>query len=155
MCFRVAGNSALGAAEGNIHHCALPRHPGGQRLHLIQRYLRVVADAALGGTAHLAVLHAIAFKAVNVPVVHAHRHRDHQDPFGILDHLPNIVVEAHGVCCRIEVLQGNVVCVPCTFVISIFFPPCLKPCRCPDSAMAPIQATLASASRTCSGCCPR
>ena len=123
---RVAGDSALGAAERNIHDRAFPRHPRGQRLHLIERDLRVIADAALGGAAHRAVLHAISLEAVNVPVVHADRHCDHEDALGILDHLPGILIEPHCICCCIEVLQGNVVGVPGVTVVSILFPPYLN-----------------------------
>ncbi len=110
---RIAGYSALGAAEGNVDHRALPRHPGGQRLYLVESHLRVVADAALGGSAHRAVLNAISLKAMNVPVIHAHRHSHGQNPFGILDHLPNIVAEPHCVSGSIKVLQRNVIGVGC------------------------------------------
>ena len=38
--FGIAGDAAFGAAEGNVHHRALPRHPRGQRLHFVERDLR-------------------------------------------------------------------------------------------------------------------
>ena len=108
-CFRIAGDSALGSAEGNVHHRALPRHPRGQRLHFVERDLRMKADATLGRSAHRAVLHAVARKAVNVAVVHAHRHAHRQHALRILDHLARILFEAHGVCRGVEVLHGDVI----------------------------------------------
>ena len=44
---RVADDAALGAAEGEVHQRALPRHPHRERLHLVERDAGVVADAAL------------------------------------------------------------------------------------------------------------
>jgi hypothetical protein len=38
-------DAALGAAEGDLHHGALPGHPGGERLDLVEVHLGVVADA--------------------------------------------------------------------------------------------------------------
>ena len=143
---RVAGDAALGAAEGNIHHCALPRHPGGQRFHFVERHLRMEADAALGRAAHRAVLHAIAFEAVNVAVVHAHRHGDREHALGILDHFPRIVVEAHGVCRGIEILHGHVVGV-CLYYCRwhSVFPPCPRRRHAQSQSMpAWAQATLVS-----------
>ena len=87
----IAGDSALAAAEGNVHHGAFPCHPRGQRLHFVQGDLGVIADAAFGRPARRAVLHAIAFKAANVPVVHAHRHAYREYAFRILDHHPDVV----------------------------------------------------------------
>src|ERR1039458_6792198 len=69
----------------------------------------MVTDAALGGPAHRAVLHAVAGKAVNVAVVHAHRYAHCQHALGPLDHLARILVQAHDVGCRIKVLHGNVI----------------------------------------------
>src|SRR5206468_4100780 len=44
----VADDAALAAAEGDVDDLALPGHPGRQRLDLLERHVRVVADAALG-----------------------------------------------------------------------------------------------------------
>ena len=67
---RVADHAALAAAEGDVHHRRLPRHPGGQRLHFIQAHIGVVADAALGRAAGDVVLHAVAFEDLERAVVH-------------------------------------------------------------------------------------
>jgi hypothetical protein len=113
----------LAPPNGNIHNRAFPRHPGGQRLYLVERYLRVIAKAALRGPAHRAVLHAVSLKAVNVPVVHAHRDGHGENTLGILDHLARIVVEAQNVRRCIEVLQRKFIGVILLIVVSIVFPP--------------------------------
>src|ERR1035441_1962552 len=91
--FRVAGHAALAAAEGNIHHGALPRHPRGQRFHLIHGYVGVVAYAALGRTARGAVLHTVAFEANGFAGVHPDGDAHAEDAFGIFDHCPYAVIE--------------------------------------------------------------
>src|SRR5689334_17204920 len=59
---RVADDAALGAAEWNVDHGALPSHPGRQSAHLVDIHVRRVTDAALGWTARKVVLHAKAFE---------------------------------------------------------------------------------------------
>ena len=61
--FRIAGDAALAAAERDVHDRALPGHPGGQRLHFVERDLRMEANAALCRAARRAVLHAIGFES--------------------------------------------------------------------------------------------
>ena len=90
--FRVAGHAALAAAEGNVDDGALPRHPRGQRLHLIHRDIGVVTDAALGRPAHRAVLYAVAFKPDDLPAVHPDRHAHTENAFRVFDHRPDVVV---------------------------------------------------------------
>ncbi len=69
---RIEDDAALAAAEGDVHHGALPRHPHRQRPHLVERDMLVVADAALGRAAIGVVLHTIAGEDLNGAVVHAH-----------------------------------------------------------------------------------
>ena len=54
----IANDAALGAAVREIDGRGLPRHPGGQRFHFIQRDVRVIAQPALGRAARHIVLHA-------------------------------------------------------------------------------------------------
>ena len=66
----VADDSALGTAEGQPHQRALPRHPHRERLDLVARQARVIADPALRRPARDVVHHSIALKDVRRPVVH-------------------------------------------------------------------------------------
>ena len=66
----VHGHAPLGAAIGDVHDGALPRHPHGQGPDLVQVHAGVVADAALGGTPGQAVLDAVAGKDLDTTVVH-------------------------------------------------------------------------------------
>ena len=73
---RVADDAALRAAERQPHQRALPRHPHGERLDLVARDGRVVADPALGRPAGHVVHDAIAVEDVDGPVVHRDRDGD-------------------------------------------------------------------------------
>ena len=57
---RITDHAALGAAEGDVHHGALPGHPHGQRANGVERLLGVEANAALARAAGIVVLHAEA-----------------------------------------------------------------------------------------------
>ena len=70
--FRVDDDAALGAAERNVDHGALPGHPHSERLDLVERDVGVVANATLGRTAVDVVLHAVAGEDAQVTVVHLH-----------------------------------------------------------------------------------
>jgi hypothetical protein len=78
MIARVEFDAALAAAEGDVVQGALERHPGGQRLDLVQRHLVVEADAALVGAEHVVVLDAVALEQPVLAVVQAHREVDDQ-----------------------------------------------------------------------------
>ena len=56
----VAGHPTLCPAERDVHHGALPRHPGGQRRDLAQRHVGGVSDAALGRASVVVVDDAVA-----------------------------------------------------------------------------------------------
>ena len=73
---RIADDAALAAAEGNVDHGALPRHPGGQRAHFVERHIGREADAALGRTARDRVLHAIAGEDFDAAIVELDRDVD-------------------------------------------------------------------------------
>ncbi len=68
----IADDAALGAAVGKIHGGGLPGHPCGQRLHFIERDVRVIAQAALGRAARHVVLHAKSGEDFHLAVVHFH-----------------------------------------------------------------------------------
>ena len=54
---RVADDAAFAAAERDVRDRALPGHPRRERRHLVERHVRVIADAALG-RAERDVVHA-------------------------------------------------------------------------------------------------
>ena len=61
---RVDDDAALRAAERDAHERALPRHPHRERLDLVERDVRVVADAALRRAARDVVRDAVALEDV-------------------------------------------------------------------------------------------
>ncbi len=56
----IATDAPLGAAKRHVDDGALPGHPCRQGAHFIQGNVRVVANAAFSGPAHVAVQHAVA-----------------------------------------------------------------------------------------------
>ena len=73
---RVADDAALRAAERQVHQRALPGHPHRERLDLVERDGRVVADAALRRAAGDVVRDAPAGEDAHGAVVHRGRDRD-------------------------------------------------------------------------------
>ena len=73
---RVHHDAALGTAEWDADNGRFPGHPHRQRAHLIQRDLRVVAEATLGQAARDVVLHPVTAEDADRPVVHVHREVD-------------------------------------------------------------------------------
>ena len=71
-------HAALAAAVGDVHHRALPGHPHGQGLDLVEGHVLVVADAALGRAAAEVVLDAVAGEDLDAAVVHLDREVDDQ-----------------------------------------------------------------------------
>src|SRR3990172_626699 len=67
---------------GEADYGALPGHPHGQGPHLVQRHVRVVADATLRRAEHGVVVHPMAGEKTDGAVVHLHRKVDGQFPFG-------------------------------------------------------------------------
>ena len=74
----IANHASLAAAVRDVDGGALPGHPRRQGLHLIEGYVWVIANAALGRAARDVVLHAIAFKDFGLAAVHSHRNRDYE-----------------------------------------------------------------------------
>ena len=98
---RIADHAALGAAEGHVHHRALPRHPGGEGLHFVEGDLHVEPDAALGRAARRVVEHPVAGVDLHLTVVPADGHRDDDLFFGVREHLVEARIE-------VELLRGDV-----------------------------------------------
>src|SRR5215218_2706849 len=90
---RVAHHAALGAAEGQAHEGALPGHVHRERLHLVARHRRVVADAALRGAARDVVGDAVAAKDTDGAVVHRHRNRDLDGLLALLEDADQVRVD--------------------------------------------------------------
>jgi hypothetical protein len=90
---RVADDAALGAPERHVDHSAFPRHPGGQRLHLVERHVGRVADAALRRAQHFVVDHADAFEHLQPSVVHLHGDGGDEDARGRAEEFVEIGVE--------------------------------------------------------------
>jgi hypothetical protein len=90
----ITHDAALGTAERDVHHRALPSHPGGERRHLVQRHRHVEADPALRGTTRGVVQHAVAGVHVHLAVVAYHRHRHDDLLLGTAQHLVQAGIEA-------------------------------------------------------------
>ena len=73
---RVDDDAALAAAVRDADDRALPGHPHGEGLDLVERHVLVVADAALGRAAAEVVLDAVAGEDLHGPVVHVDREMD-------------------------------------------------------------------------------
>src|SRR5205807_8876902 len=67
------GDAALGASIGDSYHRALPGHPHGERLDLVDVDARVIPDPALGGAPVDVVVHPVAGEHLDGAVVHEHR----------------------------------------------------------------------------------
>ena len=68
----ITDHSALRAAEWQIHDGALPRHPRGERLHLLECHLHVESNPALRWPARGVVQDAVAGEHLDFPTVHHH-----------------------------------------------------------------------------------
>ena len=65
----IADDAAFGAAEGNVDDGALPRHPGGQGAHLVQRDIGGEADAAFAWAARDGMLDAVSGEDFQAAIV--------------------------------------------------------------------------------------
>ena len=92
---RIADHAALRAAERKAHQGALPGHPHRERLDLVQRHGRVVADATLGRAARHVVDHAVALECVHRAVVHLYRHRDLDPLLAVREDLDQVRVDSN------------------------------------------------------------
>ena len=69
----VAGDPALAAAQRDIHHRALPGHPGGQGPDRVDGLVRMPAQPALGRSPGLVVLNPVGLENLDPAVVHPDR----------------------------------------------------------------------------------
>jgi hypothetical protein len=90
---RIANDSTLGAAKGNIHYRAFPGHPARERADFVEIDVRPIAQSTLGRPSRNRVLHAESSENLEVPIIH--RHRDVHNDFaaGAAQHLPQALVE--------------------------------------------------------------
>ena len=89
----IADHAALGAAERNVDHGALPGHPAGESADFIEGDVGRVADAAFGRAARNRVLHAKSGEDLEVPVIHVDGDVDREFAVGIAQNPPQAVVE--------------------------------------------------------------
>ena len=94
---RVADDAAFRAAERDSHQRALPRHPHGECLDLVQRDVGVVANAALGRPPRDVVRDAIALEDLGRAVVHRHRHGDLDGFLALAEHGDEVRVDVERV----------------------------------------------------------
>ena len=98
---RIANYAALGAAERNIHDCALPGHPTGKGADFIERDIGRVAHAAFGGATGNGVLYPESGEDFELAVVHGDRNVNDEFAVGILQDFPYAFIE-------VELLRGKV-----------------------------------------------
>src|SRR6185436_5470550 len=103
-----AYHAALAAAKGNVRHRALPRHPRGQRGHLVERDAGVIADAALGRSERDVVLDAVAGEDFDLAVVHLDRARDDDLPLRRGEDFPDAGFEVEDPRRSVELLEHRV-----------------------------------------------
>ena len=90
---RVADHSAFRAAVRNVHRRRLPRHPRSQRLHLVQREIRMVANAPLRRSSSHVVLHAIPGENLYLAVIQLDGNGDFHHSLGGAQNLPQSRVD--------------------------------------------------------------
>ena len=78
-------NTPLGPAVGHVHRSVFDGHPGGQRHHLRQRDILVVAHATLARATAQVVLHTITLEVGDGAVVQLNRHIHDQGALGALE----------------------------------------------------------------------
>ncbi len=108
---RIADHAALAAAERDVHHGALPGHPGGQRAHRVDGLLGVEADAALGRAAGVVVLDSEAAEDLDPAVVHSDRDREVVLTLWPAQELSQTLLELQSVGDRVELPLGHLECV--------------------------------------------
>ena len=105
---RVADDAALAAAERDVRHGALPRHPGGQRRHFVERDAGVIADAALRRPERDVVLNAVAGEDFDLAVVHLDRTGDRDLSLRVGEDFPDAGLEVEDARRSVELLEHRV-----------------------------------------------
>ncbi len=104
----VANHAAFCAAERDVHQRALPGHPHGERLDLVERDVRVVADAALGRAARDVVRDAVALVRDDRAVVHRHRRGDDHRLLAFLEDVHEPLVDGEDLGDALQLLASDV-----------------------------------------------
>lgn len=73
---RINPHTALRSTMCNVNQGALPRHPHRERTNFVEVYLRAVAPSALGRSARVVVLEAVADQDLDLAVVAPQRNAD-------------------------------------------------------------------------------
>ena len=89
----IADDAALGAPKGHVDRGGFPGHPCGERFDFVKCDVRMVADAALAGSARHVVLHAVAGENFYLTVIHLCRDGNFQDALGSAQDLPQSGIE--------------------------------------------------------------
>ena len=98
----VDSHAALAATERDTHHGALPGHPHGEGLDLVQVDVLVVPEATLGGAAHDVVMHPIAREDAHRAVVHLHREVALELPLGLPQDQAHAGIKVEQLRCAVE-----------------------------------------------------
>src|SRR5207244_1358319 len=88
----IADDAALRTAERDAGERALPRHPHRERLDLVERDVRVVADPSLRWTARNVVRDAVALEDLSLPVVHRNGNGNRQRLLAFLEDVDEVRV---------------------------------------------------------------
>src|SRR5579863_6956389 len=90
---RVANDSPLAAAIGNIYRSGFPGHPCGESLYFVERYAGVVANSALRRTARNVVLHTKSSEHFDLAIIELHGHGHFQNALRSSQYLPQARIE--------------------------------------------------------------
>ena len=89
----IADDAALGAAERNVHHRALPGHPARQGAHFVKRHVGRIAYAALSRTARDGMLHSVSGEDLDAGRCPGDRDVNDDFAIGLLQHAPQAFIE--------------------------------------------------------------
>src|SRR5262249_14725464 len=106
---RIAHDAALRTPERKTHEGALPRHPHREGLDLVERDVRVVADASLRWPARDVVRHAEPAVHLGRPVLHRDRDRDLDSLLAPGEHAYEVRVEGEDLADVLELCLGELV----------------------------------------------
>ena len=104
---RVADDTSLRAAERNAHEGALPRHPHRQRLHLVERDVRVVADPALRRASRDVVRDAKPLERLDGAVVQSRRNRHGDGLLALGENVDEVRVDVERLPYEAKLLLGQ------------------------------------------------
>src|SRR5579884_2843909 len=109
----IADDAPFSAAIGDSDHGAFPAHPHSQRLHLIQRHLGAVANAALSRTAIHVMLNTITCKRPDSTIVEPYGEMNGKLAFRLSQNLAHILREVKLISGSFELLDRHIVGIQC------------------------------------------